>query len=157
MSRGRGSAKRCDATTSTKRRGRGWMRAAAARRKVMQGRGTQTSQQTRGKREERRQQTRGNGALIGRGCAFRGGGRVKRIRGRGINTTTSYPTRDYHGGSKSDGDGNGDGECRDGIWRRPPWSSWLRLRLRSLRTMPMAATAVSPLSAARLSRRGWGN
>jgi hypothetical protein len=48
-----------------------------------------TSRQTRGKREERHQWTRGNGASIGRGCAFRGGGRVKRMRGGGINVTTS--------------------------------------------------------------------
>ncbi len=43
---------------------------------------------------------------------FKGGGRVKRMRGGGINTTTSRRTRDYRGGGKSDGDGNGDGECR---------------------------------------------
>ena len=43
---------------------------------------------------------------------FRGGGRVERMRGRGINATTSHRTRDYRGGSKSDGNGNGDGECR---------------------------------------------
>ena len=71
-----------------------------------------TSRRTRDKREERRQQTRGDGASIGRGCAFRGGGRVERMRGGGINTTTSRRTRDYRGGGKSDGDGNGDGECR---------------------------------------------
>ena len=68
-----------------------------------------TSRQTRDKREERRQQTRGNGASIGRGCAFKGGGRVKRMRGGGINTTTSRRTRDYRGGGKSNGDGNGNG------------------------------------------------
>ena len=43
--------------------------------------------QTRGKREERRQQTRGNGALIGQGCALRGGGRVERTTGGGIDAT----------------------------------------------------------------------
>jgi hypothetical protein len=48
-----------------------------------------TSRQTRGKQEERHQWTRGDGASIGRGCAFRGGGRVKRMRGGGINATTS--------------------------------------------------------------------
>ena len=47
-----------------------------------------TSLQTRCKWEERRQQTRGNRALIGRGCALRGGGRVKRMRGRGISLLT---------------------------------------------------------------------
>ena len=45
-----------------------------------------TIRRTRDKREERRQQTRGDG---GRGCMFKGGGRVKRMRGGGINTTTS--------------------------------------------------------------------
>ena len=83
----------------------------ARRRHATTGKVT-TNQQTRGKREERRQQTRGNGALIGQGCTFRGGGRVERMRGGGINTTTSRRTRDYRGGGKSDGDGNGDGECR---------------------------------------------
>ena len=48
-----------------------------------------TSRQTRGKREERHQRTRCDGASIGRGCAFRGGGRVERMRGGGINATTS--------------------------------------------------------------------
>ena len=71
-----------------------------------------TSWRTRDKQEERRQQTRGDGASIGQGCAFRGGGKVERMRGGGINTTTSRRTRDYRGGGKSDGDGNGDGECR---------------------------------------------
>ena len=44
-----------------------------------------TSLHTRGKWEERSQQTRGDGALIGQGCVFRGGGRVERMRGGGIN------------------------------------------------------------------------
>ena len=48
-----------------------------------------TSQCTRGKWEERCQWTRGDGASIGQGCAFRGGGRVERMRGGGINATTS--------------------------------------------------------------------
>ena len=66
-----------------------------------------TSRRTRDKREERRQQTRGDG---GRN---KGGGRVDRMRGGGINTTTSRRTRDFRGGGKSDGDdGNGNGECR---------------------------------------------
>ena len=42
----------------------------------------------------------------------RGGGRVERMRGGGINATTSRRTREYQGGGKSDGDGDGDGECR---------------------------------------------
>jgi hypothetical protein len=71
-----------------------------------------TSWRTRDKQEERRQQTRGDGASIGQGCAFRGGGKVERMRGGGINTTTSRRTRDYRGGSKRDGNGNGDRECR---------------------------------------------
>ena len=71
-----------------------------------------TSRQMRGEREERCQRTRGNGASIGRGCTLRGGGRVERMRGAGINVTTSRRTRDYRGGSKSNGDGDGDRECR---------------------------------------------
>jgi hypothetical protein len=54
-----------------------------------------TSWQMRGKQEEKRQRTRGDGASIGRGCAFRGGGRVERMRDGGINVTTSHQTRDY--------------------------------------------------------------
>jgi hypothetical protein len=34
------------------------------------------------------------------------------MRGGGINATTSRRTRDYRGGSKSNGDGDGDRECR---------------------------------------------
>jgi hypothetical protein len=63
------------------------------------------SRQTRGKWEERRQQTRG-------GCAFRGRGRVERMRGEGIHAATSRRTRDYRGGGKSNGNGDGKGECR---------------------------------------------
>ncbi len=40
-----------------------------------------------------------------------------------------------------------------GTWRQPLWPSRLRLRPCSLRTTPMAATAVSPSLAERLS--GW--
>jgi hypothetical protein len=61
-----------------------------------------TSRCTRGKREERRQRTRGDGASICRGCMFRGGGRVERMRGVGINATTSRQRRDDRGGGKSD-------------------------------------------------------
>ncbi len=71
-----------------------------------------TSWRTRGKWEERRQQTRADGASIGRGCTFRGRGRVERMRGGDINATTSRQTRDYHGGGKSNVDGDGNGECR---------------------------------------------
>ena len=99
----------------TKRRGRGWTRAAATKGDSRQRHATTgdatTSRRTRDKREERRQQTRGDGASIGRGCAFRGGGRVERMRGRGINATTSHRTRDYGGGGKSDSNGDGDKEC----------------------------------------------
>jgi hypothetical protein len=59
-----------------------------------------TSQQTRDKQEERRQQTRGDGASIGRDCTFRSGGRVKRMRGGGINTTTNGQRRDFCSGGK---------------------------------------------------------
>ena len=34
------------------------------------------------------------------------------MRGGGISTTTSLQTRDYHGGGKSNEDGNDDGKCR---------------------------------------------
>ena len=83
----------------------------ARRRHATTGDGT-TSLQTRGKWEERCQWTRGDGASIGQGCALRGGGRVERMRGGGINATTSCRTRDYCGGGKSNGDGNGNEECR---------------------------------------------
>ena len=43
-----------------------------------------TSRQTRCKREERCQWTRSDRALIGQGCALRGGGRVKKVRDGGI-------------------------------------------------------------------------
>ena len=46
-----------------------------------------TSRRTRDKREERHQWTRGDGASIGQGCEFRGGGRVERMRAGGINAT----------------------------------------------------------------------
>ena len=82
----------------------------ARRRHVTIGDAT-TSRRTRDKREERRQRTRGNGASIGRGCVLRNGGRVKRMRGGGINATTSHQMRDYRGSGKSNGDG-GDRECR---------------------------------------------
>ena len=49
---------------------------------------TTTSQQTRSKWEARHQGTRGDRALIGRGCALRGGGRVERMRGGGIGLST---------------------------------------------------------------------
>ena len=71
-----------------------------------------TSGRTRGKQEERCQQTRVDGALIGRGCALRGRGIVERTRGGGIDKTTSWRTRDGRGGGKSNGDGDGDGKCR---------------------------------------------
>jgi hypothetical protein len=65
----------------------------ARRRHATTGNAT-TSRRMRGKHEERRQRTRANGASIGRGCALRGGGSVERMRGRGINVTTSRQTRD---------------------------------------------------------------
>ena len=113
----------CDNQPARLKRGVNYLlfrRLRAARQKVMQGRGgttrgnATTSQQTRGKREEMHQQTKGDGALIGQGCVLRGGGRVKRMRGGDINTTTSQQTRDDRGGGKSDGNGNGDGDrkCR---------------------------------------------
>ena len=71
-----------------------------------------TSRKKIGKWEERCQRTRGNGALIGQGCALRGRGRVERMSGRGIDTTASWQTRDDRGGGESNGDGNGNGKCR---------------------------------------------
>ncbi len=128
-----------------------------------------------GQREEMRQRTRGGGALISRGC---GGGRVERTRGGGVNTTNSRQTRDNDGDDEGEGDGDGDGKCHaatiTGLGERPPsslrlrlwmhsrrrwqrpWSSRLRLRPRSRRTTPMAATTASPSSVAHLSRRGVG-
>ena len=87
-----------------------------------------------GKREEMHQQTRGSGALISSGY---GGGRVERTRGGGVDTTTSWQTRDNHGGGEGEGDGDGDGKCRaaaiTGLGERPPRSSQLRLWLHSRR------------------------
>ncbi len=42
---------------------------------------------------------------------MRGEGRVERLRGGGINPTTSRQMRDDRGGGESNGDGNGDGKC----------------------------------------------
>ena len=128
-----------------------------------------------GKREEMRQQTRVGGTLISRGC---GGGRVERTTGGGVNTTTSRQMRDNHGDDEGEGDGDGNGKCRataiTGLGERPPsslrlrlwmrsrrqwrrpWSSRLRLRPRSRRTTPMAATAALPSLVARLSWWGTG-
>ena len=43
---------------------------------------------------------------------LRGGGRVERMRGGGINVTTSRQTRDNRSDGESNGNGNGDGKCR---------------------------------------------
>jgi hypothetical protein len=88
---------------------------------------TTTSRQTRGKWEERRQRTRGDGASMG---VLRSRGKVERTRGGGIDATTSRRTRDFCGGGESNGigDGNGDGKCRrryHGTWRWLPWPSRL--------------------------------
>ncbi len=69
-----------------------WLQRDARWRPATTGDAT-TSWRTRGKREERHQRTRGDGALIGRGCELRGGGRVKRTRGGGIDATTSRQMR----------------------------------------------------------------
>ena len=70
--------------------------------------GQQAMRQPAGERE-----TNGRrGASRQEAMGFRGRCRVERMRGGGINTTTSHRTRDYRGGGKSDGDGNGDRECR---------------------------------------------
>jgi len=75
------------------------MKGDARQRHATTGNAT-TSLHTRGKWEERSQQTRGNGASIGQGCVFRGGGKVERMRGGGINETTSRKMRDFCGGGK---------------------------------------------------------
>ena len=49
---------------------------------------TTTSRRTRCKWEERHQRTRGDRALVGQGCTLRGGGRVEKMRGRGIDLPT---------------------------------------------------------------------
>ena len=126
------------------------MRGDARRRHATTGNVT-TSQRTRSKQEERCQWTRGNGALIGQGCMLRGRGRVKRMRGGGINATTSRRARDYHGGGKSDGDGDGDGECRV-----PPSWDFVTTALVLAAEAAAALIAVLPLSAARLLRQGVG-
>ena len=117
----------------------------ARRRHVTIGDAT-TSRRTRDKREERRQQTRGDGASTGRCCTFKGGCRVKRMRGGGINMTTSRRTRDYHAeAAKATATVMAMGNAarrHHGTWRRPQWSSRLRLQPCSLRTTPMAATMV---------------
>ena len=146
-----------------------------ARRRQRDKRRRDNQPANRGKREEMRQRSRGGKALISRGC---GGGRVERTRGGGINTTISRQTRDNHGDGEGEGDSDGDGKCRAAaitglgqrppsssllrLWmrsrrqrRRRPWSLQLRLRQRSRRTMPMAATAASPSSVARLSQHSW--
>jgi hypothetical protein len=64
-----------------------------------------TSRQTRGKRDERCQRTRGDRALMG---VLRSRGRVERMRGGGIDATTSRQTRDFCSGGKGNNDGDGD-------------------------------------------------
>ena len=94
--RQRGKMRHSNQPVRTKGGGRGWTREAAPRQKVARSRGsaargnTTISRHTRGKRKERRQWTRGNGASRGRGCTSRGG--VGASRGGGAargNTTTS--------------------------------------------------------------------
>ena len=59
----------------------------ARRRPVTTGDAT-SSRRTRCKWEKRHQRNRGDLASIGRGCVLRGGGRVERMRGGGINLPT---------------------------------------------------------------------
>ena len=63
------------------------MKGDARRRHATTGNAT-TSRLTRCKREERHQRTRGDRALIGQGCGLRGRGKVKRMRGKGIDLPT---------------------------------------------------------------------
>ena len=69
----------------------------------------------RGKQEERRQRTRGNGPQ----WALKSGGRVERTRGGGIDATTSWRTSDFHSGGESNGNGIGNGDG-DGKCHAPP-------------------------------------
>ena len=135
-------ATRCDATTS-RHEPRGGSRMDArggcamkgdARRRRRYNRQRDNQPANRGKREEMRQRTRGGMALISRGC---GGGRVKRTRGGGVDTTTSWQMRDNHSDGEGEGDGDGDRKCRaaaiTGLGEHPPRSSRLRLWMRSRR------------------------
>ena len=85
------------------------------------------------------------------------------MRGGGINATTSHRMRDYRGGSKSNGDGNSNGECH-----APPSQNLAATTLVLTAEADTAlivdeadgATAVSPSChlQQRVSRRGvWGN
>jgi len=71
------------------------MKGDARWRHATTGNATTSRRTRRGKREERCQRTRGNGASICQGCTFRGRGRVERMRDGGINAITSRQTRDY--------------------------------------------------------------
>ena len=100
----------------TKRGGQGWTCEVAVQQKVTQGGGAQqqVARQPAGKREANgKRGVRGQKAT-GPRWALRSGGRVKRTRGGGIDTTTSRQMRDFCCGSKSNGngDGNGDGKCQ---------------------------------------------
>jgi len=105
-----------------------------ARRRMRYNRRRDNQPENSGKREVMRQRTRGGGALIIIGC---GGGRVKRTRGGGIDTTTSWQTRDNHGDGEGEGDDDGDGKCHaatiTGLGERQPRSSRLKLWMRKRR------------------------
>jgi hypothetical protein len=67
------------------------------------------------------------------------------MRGGGINATTSHQTKDYRSSGKSNGEGDGDGECR-----APP------LRATALVLAAEAAAKLIADDAAHLSRQGVG-
>ena len=131
----------------------------ARQRRTTTGYGT-TSRQTRGEREERRPRTRGDGASMGiekrrqsqedkrqRHQHYNQPANerlLRRLRKRRRRRWRWRWRREMPRAAIT------------GIWRRLPWSSRLRLRPRSLRMMLMVATAVSPLSAGHLLRRGAG-
>ncbi len=116
-----------------------------------------TNHQTIGKREKRRQRTRGHGALISQGCTLRGG---EESRGQEAEASIRQPadkreTTTASARATAMAMGNAM-RLHHRTWWQLPWSLRLRLRLRSLQMMPMMATAVLPLSAARLLWWGVG-
>ncbi len=95
--------------------------------------------------------TRGDGASIGRGCAFRG-----RVEASTRQPAVEQETTAAAAKATARAMATESRALPSETWRRPPWSLRLRLCPHSLRTTPMTATSVSPLSAALLSRRGVG-
>ena len=83
------------------------------------------------------------------------------MRGGGINATTSHRMRDYRGSGKSDGNGDGDGECL-----APPSQDLVATTLVLAAEADAALIAddadgsnsgVTIVGSASLAARGWGN